>query len=199
MFFFVWFIVLAQPGRQTHFGAIHSPKFANLLKFYSRAQDVRAIFYDFFLGRRVCPCCKLIQWVQAVPSTLVAFLKAYFNGTLRSKSSDVVYQMPPSSSWGLGSAVSSPRGSWQSRLNDICCILGWKKASDESNFTCIFMKKSTRKFDKRFGLVYVHSNLYVWWKTFKLFTTIFTDPLHVALTRKQLVTDTDTPLEYVSE
>jgi len=32
-----------------------------------------------------------------------------------------------------------------------------------------------------------------------LFTTISTDPLDVAPTRKQLVTDTDTSLEYVSE
>jgi len=41
--------------------------------------------------------------------------------------------------------------------------------------------------------------LYVCWRTFKLFTTISTDPLYVALTQKQLVTDTDKPLEYVSE
>ena len=39
----------------------------------------------------------------------------------------------------------------------------------------------------------------VCWRTFKLFTTISTDPLYVALIRKQLVTDTETPLEYVSE
>ena len=39
--------VRAQPGRQTHFGAINSPKFANVLMFYPRAQNVHATFYDF--------------------------------------------------------------------------------------------------------------------------------------------------------
>ena len=49
--------VRAEPRRQTHFGAIHSPKFANLLKFYPRAQNVHATFYDFFLECRFCRCC----------------------------------------------------------------------------------------------------------------------------------------------
>jgi len=40
--------VCTEPGRQTHFGAIHSPKFANLLKFYPRAQNVHATFIWLF-------------------------------------------------------------------------------------------------------------------------------------------------------
>jgi len=60
-------------------------------------------------------------------------------------------------------------------------------------------RKHICKFDKLRDSVYVHWNLSVCWKTFNLSTTISTDPLYVALTRKQLVTDTDTPREYVSE
>jgi len=33
----------AEPGCQTHSGAMISPKFANLLKFYPRAQNVHAM------------------------------------------------------------------------------------------------------------------------------------------------------------
>jgi len=32
----------------SRFGAIRGLKFANLLNFYSRAQNIRAAFYDFF-------------------------------------------------------------------------------------------------------------------------------------------------------
>jgi len=41
--------VRAEPGRQTHFGAIHSPKSTNLLKFHPLAQDAHSIqhFSDF--------------------------------------------------------------------------------------------------------------------------------------------------------
>ena len=54
----------------------------------------------------------------------------------------------------LGSAVSSPvgpGGAWP--LNDICCILGWKKASNESNFTSIFTKKYPQIWQQR-GLIW---------------------------------------------
>ena len=37
--------VRAEPGRQTHFGAIQSLQFANLLKVYPRAEDANAIAY----------------------------------------------------------------------------------------------------------------------------------------------------------
>jgi len=46
-------------------------------------------------------------------------------------------------------------------------------------------------------LVYTFIRTNVCWRIFKLFTTISTDPLYVAPTREQLVTDTNTPLEYV--
>jgi len=47
--------------------AIQSPKFSNLLKFYPRAQNVRATFYDLFRNPecRFSPCCKLLQCVRA--------------------------------------------------------------------------------------------------------------------------------------
>jgi len=38
--------VQVEPGPQTHFGAIHSLKFANLLKFYPHAQNVHATFFS---------------------------------------------------------------------------------------------------------------------------------------------------------
>ena len=48
----------------------------------------------------------------------------------------------------FGERCKLPSGSGRSGpLNDICCILAEKKASDESNFTCMFTK-NTRKFDK---------------------------------------------------
>ena len=46
--------------------------------------------------------------------------------------------------------------------------------------------------------VYVHSNLRLL-ENIQAVHSIPTDLFYVALTRKQLVTDTDTPLEYLSE
>ena len=34
----------AEPGHEAHFGAIHNPKFANLLQFHPRVQDAHVTF-----------------------------------------------------------------------------------------------------------------------------------------------------------
>jgi len=51
-------MVWAEPSRQTHFGAVHSPKFANLLMFHHEHKTPN--FYDSseFI---FCPYCNLLQ------------------------------------------------------------------------------------------------------------------------------------------
>jgi len=61
-------------------GAIHSPKFVNLLKFYPCTKRPCNIFLTFFPQCRFCPCCKFLQWVRAesgyqIQLGLVVFLK----------------------------------------------------------------------------------------------------------------------------
>jgi len=78
---------------------------------------------------------------------------------------------------------------------------GLKKASDESNFTCIFTKKSTLKFNKLRDLV-AHSKPTPAGEHSSCSpqSQVPTDPLYVAPSWKLPGGDRhDTPLEYVSE
>jgi len=112
---------------------------------------------------------------------IVAFLKPHFYRALRSKIADLVYQDVLSIQLGgLGSAVSSRSGSGRSPAAERYLLhFGLNKVSDESNFTCIFSKEYPQIWQVK-------------WSTSvgELLTTISTDPLCVAPTRKQLVTDT---------
>ena len=70
-----------------------------------------------------------------------------------------VGSLNPGRGWGHCKLphAAGPDGPGRWTLNDICCVLGWKRASDEGNFTCIFTK-NTRKFDKLTHLFYVARN-----------------------------------------
>jgi len=52
--------VRAEPGQQAHFGAIHSAKFANLLKFYSHAQKRPCEIFSDISGMQTL---SVLQWV----------------------------------------------------------------------------------------------------------------------------------------
>ena len=54
--------VRAEPGRQTHFGAIHSPKFANLLPFHPHAQRGPCNILWLFSGMHIL--CLLHEYLH---------------------------------------------------------------------------------------------------------------------------------------
>ena len=93
---------------------------------------------------------------RVIPSTLVAFLKPHFYRLLRSKSADVVYVLLVQL-WGLGERCKLPqRVLADPAAERYLLYFGLKKASHESNFTCIFTKEY-QQIDKLRDLVYIHS------------------------------------------
>ena len=64
-----------------HFGAIYSPKLANLSKFYSRAQNI-LMASECILG--LCPCCKLLQWIRAESGYQVHLKPFFINSAVKS-------------------------------------------------------------------------------------------------------------------
>jgi len=61
-------LITARGSGGTHFGAIHSPKFANLLKFYPRVQKRPCNIFMTFSGMQilsVLQSCKILHWIRA--------------------------------------------------------------------------------------------------------------------------------------
>jgi len=170
-----------EPGRQTHFGTIHSPNFANLLKFYPHAQTSMQHFYDFFWN---ADSVHVVSSSSGSWQSYTEYISFIFEATFLPRFAKqehgcgipnvLLVQRP-----GLGSAVSSPSGSGRSPAAEQYSLhFGQEKASDESNFTRISRKNAPNltRFDLR------SFETCVYWRT------ISTDPLYID--PKQLVTDT---------